>query len=95
MIFFRSYIRYGLAGFVFGWLGVAATIMQWIQVPNWVFFAFILIAFASVAAFLLGLNRYAKCPACGKFPRTRDNRVALNVDCCSHCGEQLKEKPEQ
>jgi hypothetical protein len=89
MVLILPYKRYGLASFVLGWLGAVVTMMQLIAVPNWAFFVFILLAIAGVVLWLVGFNRYAQCPACGKFPRNNDNRVALKADSCSHCGEKL------
>jgi hypothetical protein len=88
-VLIRPYIRYGLGGFALGWLGVIMNMMQLILIPDWVFLGFILMMFVSVAVLLLGLTRYSRCPACGKFPRARDNKVALKVENCTHCNEQL------
>ena len=90
MVLLRPIILYGFGGFAIGWLGVLVIMMQWILAPNWVLFCFILLTVASAVALFVGFNRYAKCPACGKFPRARNNKVALNVEICSNCGEQLR-----
>jgi len=90
MVLIRPIILFGFGCFAIGWLGVLVIMMQWILAPNWVFFCFILLTFASSVALIVGFNRYAKCPACGKFPRARNNKVALNVESCSNCGEQLR-----
>jgi hypothetical protein len=90
MVLIRPIIRYGLVGFALGWLGALVIMVRLILAPNWVFFCFILLTFASTVALIVGFNRYAKCPACGKFPRARNNKVALNVESCSNCGEQLR-----
>jgi len=89
MVLIRPIILYSFGGFALGGIGALVIMMQWILAPNWVFFCFILLTVASTVALIVGFNRYAKCPACGKFPRARNNKVALNVESCSNCGEQL------
>jgi hypothetical protein len=90
MVLIRPIILFGSGSFALGWIGALVIMMQWIVAPRWVLFGFILLTVASAVALIVGFNRYAKCPACGKFPRARNNKVALNVESCSNCGEQLK-----
>ena len=90
MVLIRPIILYGFGGFAVGWLGALVITMRWILAPNWVFLCFISLTAASTVALIVGFNRYAKCPACGKFHRARNNKVALNVENCSNCGEQLR-----
>ena len=89
MVLIRPIIRYGLVGFALGWIGTLVIVMRWILVPNWVFLCFVLLTAASTVSLILGFYLYAKCPACGKFPRARNNKMTLNVERCSNCGEQL------
>ena len=90
MALLRPIILCGFGVFAIGWLGVLVLMMRWILAPNWVLSCFILLTAASGVALIVGFNRYAKCPACGKFPRGRNNKVALNVERGSNCGAQLR-----
>ena len=89
MILLKPYIRYATIGFILGMLGSVLFTAGLIPAPNWVSFIFTIMAFSSVVIYLIGLTKYAKCPACGKLPRTNDNKLALNAKKCSHCGEVL------
>ena len=90
MALIRPIMLYGLVGFALGWIGALVISLRLILAPNWVFPCFLLLTAASTVALIVGFNRYAKCPACGKFPRGPNNKVALNVERCSNCGEQLR-----
>ncbi|MCG7499701.1 hypothetical protein MHO82_22815 [Vibrio sp. Of7-15] len=83
------YIRYSLICFALSWLVVFSVISQFLTVPNWLFFCFIISAFVSAIVLIFAIKVYAACPACNKLPLTRDKRVALKVANCTHCGEKL------
>lgn len=86
----RPYMRYSIACFTFGWLSIFLVISEFLKFPNWLFFCFIILVFVSAIVLIFAIAIYAKCPACGKIPRMRDNHIELNATCCSHCDEKLK-----
>lgn len=85
----RPYMRYSLTCFVLSLIGVFFVILQLIKIPDWFFFCFVISGFVSAIIFIFAIQIFAKCPACGKLPRRKDNHYALNVSYCSHCDEKL------